>query len=102
MNDVQKLIKRFQLEPHIEGGFKPDGQLLRTLLGNPLEGEDVVPQYNIPAGVWFAAKVHALNSFSMTGCTVSPGFEYEDMETDKGGLLKKYPQHADIIQQFMR
>jgi len=38
----------------------------------------------IKKGKWFAAEVEDKNSFSLAGCTMSPGFEYEDFELGKG------------------
>jgi predicted cupin superfamily sugar epimerase len=38
------------------------------------------------------------NSFSFAGCTVAPGFDFEDFEMrEKLSMQKEYPQHANWI-----
>jgi predicted cupin superfamily sugar epimerase len=74
------------------------GILFSTLLGNLLINTDAQPQRIVPAGNWFAAEVLVGESFTLLGCTVAPGFEYEDFEiADKENLIKQYPQHENII-----
>ncbi|MHB2153535.1 cupin domain-containing protein [Calditrichota bacterium GD2] len=85
----------------------PDGQLKQKLLGPDIEkGEQF--QLLIPHGVWFAAQV--LNgvasdafSYALVGCTVAPGFEFEDFElARRDDLLSQFPEHEDIILRFTR
>jgi predicted cupin superfamily sugar epimerase len=57
----------------------------------------------IRAGNWFAAQPVNVNGFSFMGCTVAPGFDFEDFELAKAEqLVEMYPQHADLIRQFCR
>ena len=43
---------------------------------------------------WFAAKLTDKNSFCLVGCTVAPGFNFNDFELAKSeGLISKFPQH---------
>jgi uncharacterized protein len=66
---------------------------------NILSGEQ--PFALIPAGVWFGATVSENDSYSLVGCTVVPGFEYEDFEKAKQeDLIKLFPQHSEIIKQL--
>jgi predicted cupin superfamily sugar epimerase len=68
-----------------------------TLLGDDLENNEV-PQLIIPSGTIFGASVNQPNSFTLIGCMVSPGFDFEDFELmDRKYLLKKYTQHKAII-----
>lgn len=61
------------------------------------------PQLVVTAGTLFAAKVLEKNSYSLVGCTVSPGFDFKDFELAKRNhLIKKFPQHTDIIKLFTR
>ena len=81
------------------------GSLTQTLLGNPLENPDTYPQHIIPAKTWFAAKLHQpkANAFTLAGCTVSPGFLYEDFEIGKREfLLEQFPQHKKVIEELTR
>ena len=50
---------------------------------------------------WFAAEVENKKSFSLFGCTVSPGFEFEDFELAKRKtLIKDFPQHGTLIKRL--
>ncbi len=49
------------------------------ILSNSLEVKTYL-QYVIPAGVWMAAEVTDKTSYSLVGCTVSPGFDFTDFE----------------------
>ncbi len=58
-------------------------------------------QVVIPAGHWFGAHVVKPTSYALTGCTVSPGFDFGDFETaKKEEMLKQYPKHKAIIQKL--
>ncbi|MBP6024465.1 cupin domain-containing protein [Ferruginibacter sp.] len=60
-------------------------------------------QYVVPANCWFASKPAAESNFCFVGCTVAPGFDFEDFElADVNELLKLYPQHRDIIHELCR
>ena len=74
------------------------GELHQTILGsNILEGQQ--QQYFVKAGTWFAAE--CLGEFSFFGCTVSPGFDFNDFElANCEEFSDKYPAHSDIIKKF--
>jgi len=60
-------------------------------------------QYVVPANCWFASRPAPGSSFSFVGCTVSPGFEFDDFELANAGELSKiYPKHTNIINQLCR
>lgn len=68
---------------------------------NILDGE--VPQLVVPAGEWFAAEVIDKDSYSLVGCTVSPGFSFEDFELpERDELVSKFPEHKKLITKFTR
>ena len=79
-----------------------NGQLTTTRLGcNILNGE--LFQFVVPAGSWFASEPAAESSFCFVGCTVSPGFDFEDFElAGRNKLVTQYPQHAAIINSLTR
>ncbi len=57
----------------------------------------------IKSGSWFAASINNPNSYSLIGCTVSPGFDYTDWRLgDKQILFEMYPQHKSIIEKYSR
>lgn len=78
------------------------GNYSEAVLGNDLEKNEVF-QCTIPKGVWFGAKVNDDNSFVIAGCTVSPGFNFDDFElAERKYLLEKFPQHREIIEKLTR
>lgn len=80
--------------------INPGGDLTLRKLG---KSEDAEFQIAIEKHCWFAAEVEDKKSFSLFGCTVSPGFEFEDFELGKREfLLKKFPQHNTLIQKLTR
>ncbi|TVR02670.1 MAG: cupin domain-containing protein [Deltaproteobacteria bacterium] len=56
------------------------------------------PQVQIPRGAWFAATVNDPDGYTLVGCTVQPGFEFEDFELgQRDALLASFPDHRDVI-----
>ena len=82
--------------------ISPNGEYTKTIIGRDFElGE--VPQFVVAGGSWFAANVVNENSYSLLGCTVSPGFDFSDFELAiKSELTRQYPLHKDIIADFTR
>jgi len=75
-------------------------KLITIKLGENLSKGDTFTA-RIKSGYWFAAEVEDKKSFSLVGCTVSPGFEFEDFEFgDKGKLIRNFPKHKDIIERL--
>lgn len=55
----------------------------------------------IPGGSWFALRCEVAGGFSLIGCTVAPGFDFEDFTLDdRAMLLKRFPQHAQLIREM--
>ncbi|TDB68942.1 cupin domain-containing protein [Arundinibacter roseus] len=76
------------------------GELSIIRLGNDPEAGQVF-QAVVPAGMWFGSKPMAGGSYSLVGCTVAPGFDFEDFElADRSDLLGRYPQHSALIEQL--
>ena len=79
-----------------------EGRYTRHEVGMDLEKGEV-PQLVVPAGCWFASSVKNQNDFSFVGCTVAPGFDFDDFELAKRTeLIESYPQHSEIITQLTR
>lgn len=79
------------------------GELIQTIVGNPTTSEHAIPQYLVPANTWFAATVNQAGSFSLLGCTVAPGFNYDDFEiANRNNLIAQYPQHKELIAKLTR
>lgn len=76
----------------------PDGTLSVTVLGQDF-GAGQVPQHVVPAGHWFGAIPAEGSAYALTGCTVSPGFDFADFELGKRGeLLAAFPQHRAWVE----
>ena len=71
------------------------GNLNTNRLGlNAEKGE--LPQLVIKAGNWFAARPE--EGYCLAGCTVSPGFDFNDFEiADRKYLTNKFPHLEKII-----
>ena len=71
-------------------------------LGPHLEQDESL-QVMVPAGCWFGAKVNDPNSYTLSGCTVAPGFDFNDFElANRETLLKTFPAHHRIIEQLTK
>lgn len=80
----------------------PEGQLETIKLGLDLEKGEV-PQAVIPANCWFASRVNHKDRYGLVGCTVAPGFDFEDFEmADRTQLIDQFPAHKNLIQQLTR
>jgi uncharacterized protein len=81
--------------------LNPHGELITHVLSNPLEQPDGAFQLLVPAGHWFAAERTGPRGFSLVGCTVAPGFEFETFElADVAELLQHYPKHQAVLQRL--
>lgn len=164
MNKIEKIIKKFDLKPHPEGGYfretyrskgeinqsnlsheysgkrnhstciyfmltsenfsafhkinqdeiwhfydgspielhtiSPEGIHSEFIIGNELENRQT-PQLVVPGGHWFASKVIEPNSYSLVGCTVAPGFDFDDfILPSREDLTNRFPLHKSLIEQF--
>ena len=72
------------------------------LLGNdPDAGQ--VSQAVVKAGYWFASEVQDRKSWGLVGCTVAPGFEFEDFELGKREeLARRFPRQRELIERLTR
>ncbi len=89
-------------DPLVVHVIEPEGNYSSILLGCDLEAGQVL-QGVVRAGCWFASHVADWNSFSVVGCTVAPGFEFDDFELGKRAeLVATYPQHREFIHRLTR
>ncbi len=80
--------------------INPNGELTVKKLGR---NKDFELQLTIDKQNWFAAEVENKKSFSIFGCTVAPGFEFDDFELGKRAeLLKKFPHHKILINRLTK
>jgi uncharacterized protein len=89
-------------EPLLVHVIDPGGEYFRMLLGHEPEAGQAL-QAVVRAGCWFASHVADWNSFALVGCTVAPGFDFEDFEMGKREeLVARYPQHRELIERLTR
>ena len=89
-------------EPLLVHVIDPGGEYFRIHLGHEPEAGQVL-QAVVRAGCWFASHVADWKSFALVGCTVAPGFDFEDFEMGKREeLVARYPQHRELIERLTR
>ncbi len=82
--------------------IKPTGELEILKIGKDIENGEQL-QGVVPAGCWFASKVDIPNAYSLVGCTVAPGFDFNDFKlANRKELTQEYPKHAAIIKELTR
>jgi uncharacterized protein len=78
------------------------GGYSEILLGRDAEAGEVF-QAVVKAGCWFGSRVRDGKSWSLVGCTVAPGFDFEDFEmAPRDEFVRLYPQHREVIERLTR
>ena len=82
--------------------IEPTGKLKTITLGSDFEqGQNF--QYVVPANCWFASRPAPNSEYCFVGCTVAPGFEFDDLElADANELSLRYPELAPVIKELCR
>lgn len=79
--------------------INPNGELITKQLGLNIENGEI-PQVLVPKNYIFGSAMNN-KGFSLVGCMVSPGFDFDDFELFKRkDLLKLYPKYANIIEKL--
>ena len=82
--------------------IEQNGELKVISLGNDYEKRQSF-QYVVPANCWFASRPAPESEYCFVGCTVSPGFEFDDLELANATELSVvYPQHKSFIEELCR
>ncbi|ASK63998.1 cupin [Virgibacillus phasianinus] len=77
--------------------IEESGKYKEIKLGLDLDNGEV-PQALVPKNSIFGSSVMEDDAFSLVGCMVSPGFEFQDFELfTQEELLTKYSEHEEII-----
>ena len=78
-----------------------DGSLIKQLCGNnPDENQQL--QIVVPKNTWFAARLHDKSGYALVGCTVSPGFQFDDFEMSDEKIMEEFPQLETEIKNLLR
>jgi predicted cupin superfamily sugar epimerase len=88
-------------DPLVVHAIDPDGTRSDIMLGSGLAAGQV-PQAVVKAGCWFGSRLMN-GGCALVGCTVAPGFDFNDFELAKRDeLTRLYPQHRELIEQLTR
>lgn len=80
--------------------LRDNGNLEQQILGNDPDKKQRL-QVLIPHGQWIAAEPAADISFTLCGCTVAPGFDFDQFElANWKSLSAEYPEHDEIIRRL--
>ncbi|KAH8057022.1 hypothetical protein JL722_7248 [Aureococcus anophagefferens] len=118
---IDKLKTTYDMQPHPEGGFFKETYRAESRITSSF-GErspstaiyflitpgsvsrlhriraDELVQYTVKAGTWFGSFPNAGSAYSFVGCTVAPGFEFEDFELgSRAALLAEFPDARDLV-----
>ncbi len=79
-----------------------DGSSKVTVLGKDIAAGEVL-QHVVPRRVWQGSRLLEDEGFALLGCTVSPGFEFEDYkDASAEELIAKWPCEAERIRRLTR
>ena len=79
-----------------------EGEYKLITIGNKINKGEFF-QYVIPANTWFASELKDKKGFSLCGCTVSPGFDFNDFEMpSRKFLIEKFPKQKKIISRLTK
>lgn len=80
----------------------PDGRSEVITLGQDLAAGEKV-QVLVPAGVWQGTRLKGDGRMALLGCTVTPGFDYDDYSSGNyADLAARWPARADLIRALTR
>ena len=69
-------------------------------IGNHLAEGDR-PQLVVPRGVWQGSRLVPGGAWALLGCTVSPGFEFEDYDTaTREELCSSWPKFSELLREL--
>lgn len=78
----------------------PDGEMKKLIIGPNLEKGELL-QAVVPEGAIFGSKSNG--EYSLVGCIVSPGFDFNDFKLFKTSeLLGRFPDFSGVIKEFSK
>ena len=78
-----------------------DEKISTIILGSDIN-KDQRPQVIVPQGVWQGTRLLKEEGWALLGATVSPGFEFSDLEVAGNDLLERFPNEREKIKHFIR
>ncbi len=90
----------YEGSPVVIHTFRPGGAYAPTALGRKASAGRAF-QTVLRAGWWFGAEVAGPDSFALVGCTIAPGFEFDDFELGRReDLQEEFPGQKGIIEKL--
>jgi len=78
----------------------PDGTAEIVTLGADIASGQQL-QVIVPRGAWQGAFLNDGGRFALMGCTLAPGFEFDDFELGRrADLISRFPQHTALIERL--
>lgn len=78
-----------------------EGKIRKQFLGdNPQVNQCF--QIVVSKNTWFAARLVNKDGFTLVGCTVSPGFHFDDFEMSNQELIRQFPELEKEILDLIR
>ncbi len=100
------VLKSDEIFHHYMGGavemlqLFANGSSSRVVIGKDLEAGER-PQCVVRTGVWQGSRLLKAEGWALLGCTVSPGFEFEDYEDASAEeLVARWPGEAEMIRRL--
>ncbi len=77
-----------------------DGHHHKFLIGGDFSSGQT-PQLVVHGDNYFAARILDDDSYALVGCTVAPGFDFDDFVLpSRNELISEFPQHQELITKF--
>lgn len=78
-----------------------NGEHRQQVIGAVEQGYE--PQALAPAGTWFGSHLLENHGWALVGCSVSPGFDFDDFEIgNRENLISEFPRHTELIKLLTR
>ncbi|PIR18421.1 MAG: cupin [Elusimicrobia bacterium CG11_big_fil_rev_8_21_14_0_20_64_6] len=87
---------------HLGGALRltsisPEGKVASVVLGPDIKAGQLL-QHVVPARHWFGAEPAPGSAFSLVGCTVAPGFDFDDFDLgSRATLLTRFPDAREVV-----
>ena len=79
-----------------------DGRSEHIIIG-PDIAQNQQPQVMVPRNVWQGSRLQEGGEFALLGCTVAPGFDFQDYESgQREELMRIYPKEKEWIRALTR
>lgn len=78
-----------------------DGNLITARLGADFDNDEQF-QLVVPKNCWFAARLADKNGFALVGCTVAPGFHFDDFQLSDASLIEEFPALKSNLKELIR